>query len=234
MKRLLLTGDSHLGALRRGADLLPDPADRDRMVFWPLGVGGALRACVHAHDAAAQTVTTIASAWRKQVFSPATIRAIGEDVRLVVSLPLNTSRILREHGWKTHAPWQLAMGEFPVSDQVLNAMIDADSRHALAMVCDLARIWPDLLVVEAPRFFARTALRDGLRLEVCAHVDAAYRARVGAALQAAGVAVVGQPAATVDTPGTTRAEFAHENPKDDHHANAAYGALALQDVMRVA
>jgi len=233
MKRpILLTGDSHLGALRRGADLLPDAADRDRLVFWPLGRGGALRQAVHAHDAAAQTVTTLAPAWRNRVFSPQTLRAIGDGVRLAVSLPLNTSRILREYGWTTHAPWRLAVGEFPVSDRVLDAMIDSDSRHALNLVRDLAQVWPDVVVIEAPRFFARTALRDGLRPEVCAHVDAAYRARVGAALQAAGVAVVAQPAATIAAPGLTRAEFAHDDPKDDHHANGAYGALALQDLLR--
>jgi hypothetical protein len=229
---ILLTGDSHLSALRRGADLLPDAADRDRLVFWPLGVGGALRGVVHAHDPGARRVTTTAPVWRNRVFSPETIGAVGADVRLAVSLPLNTSRILREHGWKTHVPWALAAAEFPVSDRVLDAMIDIDSRHALAMLRDLAQVWPDVVVIEAPRFFARMARRDLLRPEVCAHVDAAYRARVGAALQGLGIPVIAQPSATVEAPGMTRAEFALEDPKDDTHTNAAYGALALQDLLR--
>lgn len=231
MRPVILTGDSHLGPLQRGAGKI-EGAD-GRLTFWPLGPGSALRERVHVFDSEAGTLTTVSARWkRNRTFSDHAIRKIGEDALLVVSLPLNTSRILRDTRLDTHVPWPLAREEQAISNQVLAAMIDRDSRHALAMVQDLARIWPRIAVIEAPRFFARTVVQKGLRLDVSRHVDAAYRAQVGAALALAGIAVIEQPSATLDPEGGTLDRFKHEDPEDGHHGNSDYGALALQAILR--
>lgn len=229
MRPVIITGDSHLGPIRRGLGLLPE-ADQDRFTFWPLGKGGALRSQCHVFDAASQVLRTMSRSWNNRVFSKEAIGAVGPDAVLVVSLPLNSSRILRDYSWETHTPWHLAKDEFALSDRMVERMIDDDSIHALNLVRDLARIWPQTAVIEAPRFFANASYLGRKRLDVCRHVDAAYRDRVRGILAEAGIDVIAQPAATVTDEGMTALSFDHHDPQDDHHANEAYGKLALEEI----
>ena len=229
MKPVIITGDSHLGPIRRGLDLLPE-GRRNRFVFWPLGKGAALRRKCHAFDAATLTLRTASRVWVDRVFSRETIGAMGSDTVLAVSLPLNTSRILRDYSWETYAPWHLAQAEFALSDQMVEAMIDGDSIHALNMVRDIAQIWTRTAVIEAPRFFANASYLSRKRLDVIRHVDAAYRDRVRAMLAKAGIDVIPQPAATITDKGMTALSFDHHDPQDDHHANEAYGKLVLEEI----
>lgn len=233
MRSVLLTGDSHLGALRRGADLLEPDSGAARAVFWPLGVGGGARTCVHRFDPAAQTVTTIVPKWHNRSFSAAEIAgAAGGDALLVVSLPLHPTRLLRDHSWRGHAPWRLAGDDrIAMSDRMIAAMIDADSRHALEFTRDLARLWPDCAVLEAPRPFANARYLRRMPMEIALHLDTLYRAQVRAALEQAGIAVIAQPGSTILPDGTTDLAFDNENPEDDHHANAPYGALVLRQIL---
>lgn len=233
MKPIIITGDSHLGPIRRGLGLLPK-AQQDRFTFWPLGKGAAVRRQCHAFDADTRTLRTASRSWTNRVFSRETIGAVGSDAVLAVSLPLNTSRILRDYSWETHAPWHLAQDEFALSDRMVEKMIDGDSIHALNMVRDLVRIWPRTAVIEAPRFFANASYLAGRRLDVFRHVDAAYRGRVRGILAAAGIDVIAQPAATVTDEGMTALLFDHHDPQDDHHANEAYGKLALEEIVAYA
>lgn len=233
MTPIIITGDSHLGPLRRGQDLLA-PSLRDRITFWPLGKGGALRRKCHIFDEAAQTLQTTPRAWRNRVFSKEDMAAVGDDAILAVSLPMNTSRILRDYSWETHAPWHLARDEVALSDRMIRDMIDGDSIHALNMVRDLARIWPRTAVIEAPRFFTNASYLTVKRLDICRHVDAAYRTRVRSILAEAGIDVIAQPDRTIEKGGTTALPFDHPDPQDDHHANDAYGKLALEDVIAYA
>ncbi|MCF3974710.1 hypothetical protein [Paracoccus salsus] len=233
MKTIILTGDSHLGAIRRGWETLSETG-KERFAFWPLGKGSGVRVPCHVFNADAGSVTTTPELWRNREFSQKTIAAIDPDAIVVVSLPLNTSRILRDYSWHTHAPWHLATEELALSDQVIAKMIERDSIHAVNLVRDLALIWPALAVVEAPRFFANASYLTAKRLDVCLYVDTVYRQTVRQELAAAGVDVVAQPAATILPQGTTALKYDHPDPADDHHANEAYGRLVLDDIIRYA
>ncbi|GGE25635.1 hypothetical protein SAMN05421774_11057 [Gemmobacter megaterium] len=236
MRSVLLTGDSHLGALRRGADLLEQEVDASRIVFWPLGAGGSARAPVHRFDPEAQTVTTIVPEWRNRSFSAGEIAgAAGKDALLVVSLPLHPTRLLRNHSWHAHAPWRFAQeAQIALSDRMIAAMIDADSRYALQLTRDLARVCPDCAVLEAPRPFSNARYLRRMPVEIALHLDTLYRAQVRAALEQAGIAVIAQPDSSVLPDGTTNLAFDNENPEDDHHANARYGALVLRQILTYA
>lgn len=233
MTPLIVVGDSHIVAIKRAADQLPE-AEKTRLTFWPLGNGGAVREACHRYAPDKGEVTTTSPVWQNRVFSRETLSAVGSDAILAVSLPLNTSRILRDHSWHTHAPWRLAHGEFALSDRMVARMIDDDSVHALNFVRDLSKLWPRIAVIEGPRFFPDASYLRKARLDVCQYVDTAYRERVSGLLGECGIDVIGQPPSTITEQGMTSLDYDHPDPGDDHHANEAYGKLVIEDLFRYA
>jgi hypothetical protein len=231
--RIILTGDSHLGALRRGLETLSDSSLKERCIFWPLGFGSAVLEPVHLLDENAQELQTIGEQWTNRTFSPRTIGAFGEDTFVVVSLPFQSPRFLRNHDWKKHAPWHLAKaGQVPISDGMLLEMVAHENRHALAMTRDLHLIWPRTIVLESPRPLPDHPILRSTALEVVLHIDIVYRTHARNALSEWGIHVIGQPNSTIGPKGLTLSKFDHEDPKDQHHVSAEYGGLALQEVLR--
>jgi hypothetical protein len=231
MRHLILTGDSHLGCIKRGSELNPDSIHPGRLTFWPLGGGGGARACFHSLDEVAKRVSTNSPRWKNRIFDPSTIREVGNEPIIVVSLPMNTSRILRDYSWVKHVPWQLSTIEFSLSDQVVETLILQDSQFAVDFVLDLKKIWPDVVVVEGPRPFANARFFRTVKPDVIKHIDCQYRRQVSKRLLAAGVFIVTQPSASITSDGTTDLEFDSEDPSDDHHANERYGRMVLEDIL---
>ena len=108
--------------------------------------------------------------------------------------------------------------------------MSGDSYHKVNLAQDLSKIWPDMVVVEAPRFFANATYLGKHRFEICQYVDSAYRKRVRGQLSASGIAILDKPPSTVTQAGTTDLRYDNENPLDNHHANAAYGKLVLEQM----
>lgn len=200
-------------------------------MFWPLGGGGALRRPCHIYDKGSASLTTTSPRWENRVFSRETIGSLGAGTMVFLSMPLNTSRILRDYAWYKFAPSDLAETETPLSQGMVESLIDLDVSHALNLTKDLSRVWPDLVVVEAPRFFENASYLSKHRFKICQYIDAAYRRRVKATLTKWGIAVLKQPSITVTGAGTTDLAYDNENPLDQHHANAAYGKLVLQQML---
>ncbi len=120
---IVITGESHLGAIVRGA---PRNAG---VTFWPLGAGKLVTTPFYTHDAAAAAVHTHVRKWRNRTFSLDTLDFNGAPALLALSLPLNTSRILRDHAWDTHVPWRLKKSpdEVALSDGVVLAIDVSES-----------------------------------------------------------------------------------------------------------
>lgn len=228
MRTVILTGDSHLGPLKRSMALDPSLASAP-LVFWPLGKGAGAREAFF--DVGLQGVTTTYSKWHNRTFSNQSLAEVSTDALLVVSLPLNTSRILRDYSWNRHVPWRLVKGEIALSDAVVSAMIEQDSQHAINFVIELQRIWNSVAVLEAPRFFRNASYLDHYRFDVCSYIDQTYRAQVSARLHTAGIKIIVQPSETIASDGTTDLAYDHENPDDDHHGNMKYGLATLRAVI---
>ncbi len=203
-------------------------------MFWPLGGGGALRQPCHSYDADSLVLTITSPVWQRHIYSRETIGSVGAGTIVFLSMPLNTSRILRDFAWDRFAPGPVARDETPFSEKLVDGLIDMDSTHAVRLAQDLSKIWPNLVVVEAPRFFANAGYLGKHRFEICQHVDDVYRKRVRGQLSASGIAILDQPANTITEAGTTDLFYDNENPLDDHHASAAYGRLVLEQMMTYA
>lgn len=232
MTPIILTGDSHLAAIKRGADLLEDPRVRSRFVFWPIGSAAVARAAFHDRDQRNGSVTVVPSRSSPLVFSQASMVAVGPDASLVISLPLHSVRFLRFYSWETHVPWRHAREEVALSDRMVEEMIDEDCLHAVAFVRDVAQVLPRVHVLEAPRLFGNSNVLKERRPEVLLDLQEAYRERVRTKLAKLGVPVIDQPSETITEDGMTDLAYDNENPGDQYHANGAYGKLALEAVLR--
>lgn len=231
MTRVLVTGDSHLGAMRRAWD-----TDRERyepISFAPLGRGGLVPTAFFEVDETSETVRTIAPDWQNRSFAAKDLHDTDGIDLLVVSMALNTSRILRDVSWHTHVPALMVQSpdESPLSDAVVEALFLQDCEYAIAFVAALKAAGIRVAVLEAPRLFARAHVLKRQRLDVSLRIDEWYRAFVKGALRDKGVPVIGQPVQTLTSSGLTRAEFDHENPKDSHHGGIPYGKLALDSIL---
>jgi hypothetical protein len=234
MTQILLIGDSHLGAVKRGYDLHPERYPN--ISFASLGKGGVATSRFFEVDETGDSVRITAETWNKLEFSRAGQRDKPVPGLLVLSLPLNTSRILRDYSWDTHVPWFLKRDEHEVaiSDAFVEGLIDQDSCHTIDYAVALSDLGISIAVLEAPRFFEDAAYLKRCRLDVIQHVDRLYRQRVGQRLAGHGISVIPQPPQTIGDLGTTRMAFDNEKPRDVHHANAAYGQLALDQIQSFA
>lgn len=230
MRSLLVTGDSHLGSLMRGLHESTDPALTARRIeFWPLGSARMTQGDFFQVDPHDCSVSTVAGAFGDRRFSPESVELDGELPLLAVSLPLHSARVVRNAIWKTHVPWSLIEGEHetPLSDQAVDALIEADSCRAVDFVVQLKKAGLSVVVLEAPRFFENATFLSNKRLDIHTHLEARYRQCVIARLEKAGLAVIRQPSETITERGTTDPAFDHDDPEDQHHANARYGELML-------
>ncbi len=228
MQPILVIGDSHVAAFRRAQDGIPSDLDKD-IAIEPLGAGSGVLKPFFSVDEDTGEVSTHADGWRNRTFSKELLADENDATPLIaLSLPINTSRILRDFGWHSHAPWQLCEGdELPLSDQAVERLIEQDSQYAVGFAEALKSVGLDVLVIEGPRFFEDAKYLDRNRFEVCQYIDALYRSTVQGKLATAEISVLQQPEETITDYGTTVVDYHVENPNDVHHANASYGRMML-------
>ena len=227
MTKILLVGDSHLGAVKRAHDANPERYPSFSFAY--LGKGGLAKTRFFDVDEAKGSVRIISQGWRKLDFC----RSDQDLPNLVVlSLPVNTSRILREMSWRTHVPWRLRQhdNEVALSDGFVDRLIDTDSGYAVEYAAALTEIGLSIAALEAPRFFEDAPYLKRCRLDVIRYIDTLYRQRVVDRLSDLGIGVITQAPQTISEIGSTKMEFDNERPGDVHHANLNYGQIALQQI----
>ena len=235
MSPILLTGDSHLGALKHAQDFQDDPRIGE-LEFLPLGQGYGSLINFFEVDKAAQTVAITHEEWEKHSFSQQSLNKDGDFKLLVVSMPINSSRILRDCSWHRHVPWSMKKGakEAPLSDALVQSIIQHDCAKSIEFMTALASVGIKVAVIEGPRFFDHARYLQRKRIDVCLEIERRYRSFARDKLNAVGIDVIAQPPETISQVGTTHPDFRHLNPKDRHHANAEYGRLACLAVLEYA
>lgn len=227
---IVLTGESHLGAIKRGAPENPT------VLYWPLGPGGQVVTPFFDYNAEANSVRITAPNWRKMSYSKDSLTFDGTQALLALSMPLNTSRILRDHDWVTHVPWHLVQSpdEAPLSDAVVAAILEQDYRYSIAFVEALLACGIQVVVIEGPHFFEHARYVKRMRLDVVTYIDTQYRETVIAKLAHLGVDVIRQRSETLTHQNSTKKKFKHESSTDQHHASAKYGTLVYEDLIAYA
>ena len=227
---LFITGDSHVGALRKGHDLLAGagrlPAS-PAVVFRPMGTSTLMRKefFVDRSDHLEITVPR----FREQVtVLPAPEFATGETVYCIAG-PLNFHSLLSRkwwvHNWATGMPPRRGA---PVTRGLLRHSLLAMEFHELAMVRRLRELGQRVRVIEAPAPFRHhPALAHTPAASLMALLRAC-REILAEELERMGIEIVAVPAECLDEEGFMRSGLRHARPDDGNHGNEEFGAIMLR------
>ncbi len=232
MTDVLVFGDSHTAALRRGQVAIETDGqwpDAVRLTVHPLG-GGHLATEPFFADRGSHAEITLPEYRRQFARLPREEDAPGTVFG--VSAPLHPVRLWRHPGWQSMAPADMAAmpeGAAPVSSGMVRRLALADQGPMLALLGLLRRLGAPVFAIEAPYPFRHHPALRRTPAAVVMRVDRLYRETIRAELDRLGVAVVGVPERCRDAEGFTLDSFGQVG--DPHHGTAAYGAIMMAEVL---
>lgn len=236
---MYLTGDSHVHALRMGAQALAEQGEIPRDTRIRIGMhgnAGYFRSAFSEvrHGRVALTHADGASLLERLTGERYFIA--DRDVSYGLSMGFHTAPAFRHPVWQRYRPTELVTwrGQHVISDGVLDAIVDHQCRHVFRFFEQLAENEVSYFVIASPpprsdhRCLAQTPA------EVVLAVDRRFRSRVCGVLAGLGVRVVPPPEQAFDPAGFLRPEFNRRAPNDFHHANGSYGELMMRSILQLA
>lgn len=226
---LFVTGDSHVGALRKGYDLLAGTgrlSGRPAVAFRPMGTSTLMRTPFFEDRSDHLEITV--PRFRQQVpVLPAPEFSAGHTTYCIAG-PLNFHSFLSRKWWVHN--WVVGMPPrrgAPVSRELLrHALLDMEF-HELTLLRRLCELGQRVLVIEPPAPFrhhpalAHTPAQSLLALfRLCRELVAEELGRMG-------IDIVAVPAECLDQEGFMLPAFRHERLADGNHGNAEFGAIML-------
>lgn len=157
---------------------------------------------------------------------------LAGDRVFVFSFGVFPVRLVSSATWRHHAPWRLADGLAPISDGLLREMIWQDAAAPLRFFSDIGDVRAVAVQAPPPRADHPIIHDLGVRPEIVAAVDSAYRQVMTEKIERLGIEVVAPPASTWHA-GFLRDDLKSERAGDTHHANRAYGRLMIGEIDRV-
>jgi hypothetical protein len=232
MTDVLVFGDSHTAALRRGQIAIETDGhwpDGVRLAVRPLG-GGHLATEPFFADRGTHAEVTLPE-YRRQ-FTRLPREDDPETMVYGVSALLHPVRLWRQPDWQAFAPADLAAppaDTAPVSSGTIRRLAFEDQGPMLGLVALLRRLGRRVFAIEAPRPFRHHPALRRTPAEVVMRVDRIYRDAVRAELDRLGVDVVAVPGRCLDDEGFTLESLGQAG--DPHHGNEAYGTIMMAEVL---
>ena len=230
MPDILLTGDSHTAALRKGQIAIEAEGrwpERVRLCIRPLG-NGQLTCEPFFIDRGDHAEITAAS-YRRQI-QRLPMSDDSPDTIYGLSAPLHSVRLWRHSAWQSFVPATMAeaLSGTPVSSGLMQRLVLEDQRYVLDLLALLTRLGKRVFVVEAPYpFHHHPALRKTSR-DLVRYVDGFYRNLVRRELQRLSVPIVAVPDRCVEDGFMPEL---YEQPGDHHHGNQRYGEMMIDEIL---
>lgn len=233
--KIVITGDSHVGALRRGADLLeaqgqiPDGVKVDVI---PLGPGDAFLSEFFKAERDHLAITSPdCSRWLPRL--PAVEDTGRSDVVYVISGPLHLQPLVLNDYFLKFPPAPLTEGRTKTSSALLRHLALKRKRYITEFSAKLVELKHRVLVVEPPRTFRHHRALETTPASTISYLEDFFRLTVKAHLQDKGIEVVELPAESYDAEGLMLDKYRHSHPDDQHHGNEAYGALMVSKTIEM-
>lgn len=231
---VVLCGNSHVGALRRGILPRHERPGLSLSIF-PIGKGRYEADEFSRRDGSCVSLTT-------PEYAANMVRFTGRNAITAEStwgfLHVNSNtRIYRDVMWRTSEPASIAVhGTTPVSDDMLRAMVVRQQRGVRDLFAKLQEAGINFFAISGP--FPRQDLPElngRIRPVVVTYLDQFARSEWRRWLGERGIPLIEPPPETVTSEGLLRTEFnAPDFPNgnlDRLHANPAYGAVILDQVV---
>ncbi|WP_323036653.1 hypothetical protein [Pararhodobacter sp.] len=226
--KLLLIGDSHIGALKRGHDHLVAQNETDPAVsltILPLANGANLS---------------------QPFWEPAEgyARIIDEEVRdrmdrvppeglsfdaIGFSMALWHGRVMRRMVGGNHCLPGMRSGR-PISRAVFRKMVEADHAHILGLLDHFHAQGQPVFSIAPPAVFRDSQAIGRIGAERVLGIFQAFQEIMRAELAKRVAPVIDFPPECLDDEGYMRALYKHPDPMDPHHANEAFGVLMIRRI----
>jgi hypothetical protein len=230
---MIIVGNSHVAALKQGADEI---GGLDQVLkIAPFG-DGAREYEPFSSVINGQVVFTVeysASILRKLTG----MNAFDPTCTWGICMGTHNTRVYDLPFWLKAAPSRIAKpGVRPVSDAVLNEIIEKEQRFRKVFLRQLMETGVKFFIVSAPSPRRDgSAVRRGISLATIKLVDRMARDHFRDWIAKHNVPIVEPPEETIDEEGFLRDEFAQKldakGGLDPHHANSAYGKLMVQKIL---
>jgi hypothetical protein len=226
--KLLILGDSHTAALKRGVDQLEANGALDpslSLSVYPLGTGARLSKPFWQPAAGYAAITDNKYSKKLDRVPPKgeTCDAVG------LSMPLWYARVMRamlEQGLCLPGTGQ---GQV-ISNAVFRQMVLADQEHILGFIDHLLSVGLPVFAIETPGVFRDNRFIGRMGAQAVLAVHQTYTTIMRCELAKRGVAIVDVPPESRDDEGFTRVEHRHEDPTDAHHGNIGFGVMMIYGI----
>lgn len=227
--KVLITGDSHTGALASGLQSLRKTSDipNDPEIYVrPLGNGRHLFEPFFVEKNG--VIKFIPSDFQKRFSSfppPAGYDAIG------LSMSLHPGPHIVSIDWSRFAPLPVAEQEAPVSLGLLETVCKDGVHYMMDFFEALLRKEIDFFVIESPRIFRHHNRLSIIRSEVLSYVDEFQRDIVKKMLDERSIPFVSLSSDMYDAEGFMHSCYRHQSPGDSHHGNVNYGEMMIRRIL---
>lgn len=231
--KILVTGDSHTGALNlavRSMNAGGEIPDGISVSVQPVSGGDKLRTEFwrDAGDHAEITVTMKKDIGVKRLPPDPTTDTVA------LCMPLWPARVLRPLVAGKHSVAEDIPGRQAISRSMFRRMVLDDQHHVLRLAEFLRDRGVQVIAVSAPGLFRdHYTLRQDEPTRVLTMFQD-YRAIMLKELERRKVPVVDIPPECLDDEGFMRSEFRHADPRDEHHANPEFGKLMIRGLLEIA
>lgn len=227
-RHVLVTGDSHTGALRRGLDQLLASGWAPACELEVIGLGSGADLAPGFFVDRGSHAEIVNPVYRRRIPVLPKPRAVARKTVHVWSGLFHFPKVWRSPGWAQFRPACVRGREAPVSRAVVRTTLLDWFGPQLALVAVIRRAGVPVLALETPRPFRHHPSLRAVRPEVAIGLDRLCLHMMEAELRAMGIPVLRIPGACLDQDGFMHAQWRSENPKDPHHGNAEFGALMLR------
>ena len=230
--KILVVGDSHTGALNKGLVALVAAGRADlksQVIVRPLG-GGHLLPTPFFEDGGDHAIIT-EPLYAKNLARIPPDKGFAGVIGLC--MPLWPMRVQNQIVWSDFCLMPTQPGRHPVSEAVFRQIVLADQAYVLKLIDLLQRQGTRLIAVSPPGLFRDHGTVRKMPGPAALHMFQAYRTIMVDQLVARAVPIVDIPRQCLDAEGYMESAYRSEDSGDHHHANAAFGALMIDQIVRV-
>ena len=231
MSHLLVTGDSHSAAVKRGLDLLiaegkvPEGFEID-----VVGLGGGQHMIESFFEVREGVAFMTHPTFAKRL---PVLPVPGADVRGTIYVwcgLFHFAKAWRDRTWLDFRPSTLAVKGAPLSMALVSEVLLDWVKHCLELLQLVRQSGARVVVMETPRPFRHHWALKHIPAEVVIEVDRHLLGVMARECEVRRLEVVRIPEHCMDEEGFMRLEWRNEVETDEHHANREFGALMIQEL----